>query len=175
MRRHNLLLILVILTVSAGAQQKNPLVLTKSHAAGYTVVAPIPTLSNNEAFNFASKAHEVAVDIFYSAFAAEVDNRQKAPWSEVRPTLLEYWSEQVVDNNFKEFYADHLWDWGYEMGFAFPLWRQEFILDSRFVSREDHKITVEFLVHADYNTNAIITVELILQNNRFVVSSLHEQ
>ncbi|MDW7650069.1 MAG: hypothetical protein SCK29_05455 [Bacillota bacterium] len=142
---------------------------------GIHMTSSVDGLSDKEAFTLASQAHAAAVDIFTAAFEAELENKEKLSWTQVRSELIQYWSEDITDNQFREFYEEHLWDWGYEMGFAFPLWKPEFIEDAQVLSREEGRITMEFLAPYDYDTMAHTEVLLVYENNRWVIGNENSQ
>lgn len=119
----------------------------------------------------AVQAHHTAVKIFSEAFEAELTNGDKLPWSAVRPQLLQYWSEELVDTELKEFYANHLWDWGYEMGFAFPLWQPESIEDVQITVQSANVIIGRIKVPTDYETVEYLPITLENNNGSWVIAS----
>ncbi|WP_040378253.1 hypothetical protein [Dethiobacter alkaliphilus] len=115
------------------------------------------------------QAHAVALDIFFSAFEDGFLGVEPTPFDEVRPTLIEHYSERLVDKEFKQFYEESLWAWGYEMHFAFPFFDRENIIDLDVKKREDTRIVVRGTAYVNYEEHDTITQHLIYENSRWVL------
>jgi hypothetical protein len=126
-------------------------------------------LTSEELVMFVSEAHYKTVRSFSDAFEDELHNRNKPLWEDVRPQLLKYWSAAIVDGDLLEFYDSYLWDWGYEMGFAFPLWKPELIENVNIISGNENEIIAEFLAPTNYETTEIIRIRLIRENGDWFI------
>lgn len=136
------------------------------------VTAPVDTaLTSDELIELASQAHKSTVQIFSDAFEAELFYDQKPDWQEIRPQLTTYWSAKILDSDLKEFYHDHLHEWGYEMGFAFPLWQPQAIESVTIVSSKAQEIIAEFKAPTNYNTIETITTRFIKADRSWIVDS----
>ncbi|NLZ94165.1 MAG: hypothetical protein GX922_09200, partial [Firmicutes bacterium] len=109
-------------------------------------------LTDNELIAIASQAHKDTVQLFTQAFEDDLFHDSKPDWQEIRPQLTNYWSDQIIDNDLKNFYNNHLQEWGYEMGFAFPLWQLHAIESVTIVSSCTQKVIAEFKAPTNYNT-----------------------
>lgn len=135
------------------------------------VAANSPAITENELITLVSQAHSATALLFTDAFETELNEGWKPAWSEVSPQLLNYWSSYVVDGDLKEFYESHLWDWGYEMGFAFPLWNPELIESVTMLSANQHEIVAEFKAPTNYDTTETIRLRLIQEGGRWLIAS----
>lgn len=66
------------------------------------------------------RANEEAFSMGVKGFEEEFLGEPKTPFSHYKPLLLSWYCESIVAN-LELFYENHLGEWGYEMGFAFPL------------------------------------------------------
>ena len=138
-------------------------------------VTPTPVtdviITENELITLASQAHQDTVNLFTQAFEAELFHNNKPNWQEIRPQLTKYWSEKIIENDLKKFYNDHLREWGYEMGFVFPLWQPQTIESVKIVSSSNQEIIVEFDALTNYNSREKITVTFIPAGENWVINS----
>ncbi|HZK23987.1 MAG TPA: hypothetical protein VFC74_01215 [Oscillospiraceae bacterium] len=164
-------LMLFALTGSSSLQAIAQQPASPAPAVGPTLIAATTGLTQEEYAEKAAQAHYITVQIFSEAFEAEFNNSPKLPWSEVRPQLLPYWSEELVDNDLKSFYNDHLWDWGYEMGFAFPLWQPELIEDVQITTNQQNVIIGQIKIPTNYDTVEYLPITLQNSNGNWVIAS----
>ncbi|NLM52218.1 MAG: hypothetical protein GX197_05305 [Firmicutes bacterium] len=128
-------------------------------------------LTEEEILAFFSQAHYATVKLFSQAFEDELYNGGKSSWPEVRPQLLQYWSAQIVDNELKDFYEHHLQAWGYEIGFVFPLWKAENILEYRILNKSGNNVVAEFMVPTSYEAVETIQLVLVCDDGHWVIGS----
>ena len=138
--------------------------------------APSPTLPSHQIAEkdltaLVSQIHNTTVLLFSQAFEAELYDQQKLPWTDVRPQLIKHWSPYLVDGHLQKFYESHLWEWGYEMGFAFPMWKPEMIEGIKIISVTENEIVAEFKAFTNYETTEIIRVRLIQHKGNWVIDS----
>lgn len=126
-------------------------------------------LTSDEVISLVSKAHSTTVRSFSDAFEAELYEQDKPEWDDVRAQLLKYWSPELVDGELQTFYATHLWEWGYEMGFAFPLWKPEYIENVKIVSESPSEVIAEFIAPVNYETYELIRIRLVLENGNWII------
>ena len=133
--------------------------------------APAVGLTSAELVTIASQAHYNTVRLFSDVFESELYGDYRLPWSEVRPQLLKHWAPALVDGELETFYHEHLSDWGYEMGFAFPLWQQEMIEDIVIISGSSTEIVAEFKVPTTYDMSEYVQLRLITISGSWVIAS----
>lgn len=94
------------------------------------------------------QGESLALRLFAEAFESELNESEKIQFSEIRPLLLEFWSESIIDENLAPFYEEYLDLWGYEMMYVFPLASEECLFEcyTKFVSWSDEEIIVEFSI-----------------------------
>jgi hypothetical protein len=82
-------------------------------------------LLTEEIKDFIYQANREAYEMGVRGFEEVLQNREKTPFSHYEALLLCWYSPEIVAR-LEDFYENHLWEWGYEMGFAFPLhtWEQ---------------------------------------------------
>ena len=159
---------ILALTLLLAACNGNPAGTPKG-AIPSTIETP-PALTIDQAVTLAMEGHSLASEILGDAFLLEVEGKEKPPWEEVKPLLNTYWSSDILDNSFEEFYAEHLWDWGYEICLIFPLQYADAIIEYDIVSRSDNSIVLRFLVETyyDYETEEL-EVKIILENGSWLL------
>jgi hypothetical protein len=128
-------------------------------------------LSRDQIMALVTAAHYHTVLSFSGAFEEELHNSTKPQWEEVRPELLKYWSDDMVDGDLQEFYRDHLWDWGYEMGFAFPLWQADMIESVQIISQQPDEVIAEFRAPTDYDITETIRIRLIRKSGSWFIQT----
>ncbi|MCR3921591.1 MAG: hypothetical protein NUK65_03615 [Firmicutes bacterium] len=129
-------------------------------------------LHESEALRLVANAHASAVELFTAAFEAELTKHPKTSWSAVRTELLQSWSTRQVDGMLRTFYDEYLWEWGYEMGFAFPLWQTEEVQIVKMISLKQDEVILECRVYTDYETIENIQYHLIRENKHWVLDSV---
>jgi hypothetical protein len=167
---YRFLLLLLVLAIMGGstlqANQQQP----KEPAENPLLVVG-EIMSEQELVALVSQAHYSTVQLFSTAFEAELYTNSKPSWEEVHPELVKYWSPFLVDGDLKTFYDAHLWEWGYEMGFAFPLWKPETIEKVTLVSWSENEIIAEFEAPVNYEDIDTIQIVLIRKNGKWFIDS----
>jgi hypothetical protein len=129
-----------------------------------------PSLGIEQALTLAKEAHTLASDILGEAFLLEVEGKEKPPWAEIRPLLNQYWSDDILDNSFEEFYAEHLWDWGYEICLIFPLQYEEAIISYDLISRGADYAVIKFLLAVYEDEPEKLEVKFIFKNGAWLLN-----
>lgn len=133
-------------------------------------------ITQSEILYIMHMADSTALGFFTEAFETELDGGTKASFEEIRPALLEYWSESMVDDVLLYFYDEYLFDWGYEMVQIFPFHDMEALEESfvEIISQTDQEIIVhtyidENMMYDGYPLDAV----LIYENERWVVDEYY--
>lgn len=111
-------------------------------------------------------ANKAALDMCVQGFEEELKEETKKPFAYYEASLRQWYSETLTAS-LKNFYNHHLGEWGYEMGFAFPLHTKEFV-DDGFLSLNQKTATmatVKFKVQADHEEHCITVYTLEQQDN----------
>ena len=124
---------------------------------------------DEEIIKLVQQAHSLALEVFMTAFEAEVAGSSPQPWSEVRPVLLQHFSMRMVDDNFADFYKNSLSDWGYEMIFAFPLAEKDMIISLNVDKRTPQSVSIIAVTLTGYDELDTITHTLIEENGHWVI------
>ncbi len=111
-------------------------------------------------------ANKAALDMCVQGFDEELKGETKKPFAYYEASLRQWYSETLTAS-LENFYNDHLGEWGYEMGFAFPLHTKEFV-EEGFLSLNQKtatKATVEFKVQAGHEEDCITVYTLEQQDD----------
>ena len=115
------------------------------------------------------QAHGVALEVFFTAFENGFLGIEPEPFEQVRPILIQHYSQRLVDTEFKAFYEEDLWAWGYEMHFAFPFFDRDNIIDLAVHERSDDLIEVRGRAYVNYDEYDTSKHGLIYENSRWVL------
>jgi hypothetical protein len=83
-------------------------------------------------------ANKAAFDMCVQGFDEELKESKK-PFAYYEPSLRKWYSESMTAR-LESFYNHHLGEWGYEMGFAFPLHTKQ-LVEEGFLSLEQKTAT----------------------------------
>jgi hypothetical protein len=111
-------------------------------------------------------ANKAAFEMCVQGFEEELKGGTKKPFAYYEASLGQWYSEPLTAS-LKSFYNDHLGEWGYEMGFAFPLHTREFV-EEGFLSLNQISATtatVEFKVQAGHEEDCITVYTLKQQDD----------
>jgi hypothetical protein len=131
------------------------------------------TSDQADALNLRAQIKEVVYEANKAAFAMcvqgfdeELREEDKKPFSYYEPALRKWYSETMTAR-LEFFYNEHLGEWGYEMGFAFPLHTKELVQEG-FLSLELNtatKVTILFMVPAGHEETCITKYTLEKQKD----------
>lgn len=112
-------------------------------------------------------ANKAAFDMCVQGFNEEIKGEAKTPFASYGSSLRKWYSEEMT-SNLEMFYNHHLGEWGYEMGFAFPLHTRE-LVEEGFISLElssATKASIRFKVPAGHEETCITEYTLEKEDDR---------
>lgn len=115
----------------------------------------------------------LALELFTEAFEAERNDGVKKQFSEIRPQLLEFWSETIIDESLAPFYEEYLDIWAYEMMYYFPLASEDCVYGcfTEMVAWSDEEIIAEFLILDEMTDESfLLHVVLIPAESNWIIN-----
>ena len=120
------------------------------------------------------RAQEAAFTMAVAGFEEELSGDEKKPFSYYEPTLRDWYADELV-LGLEDFYDHYLKEWGFEMGFAFPLHQRERVDEgfAKILEQTPDKVTAMFYAEVNYEEMEALIFTLERQSdNRWVVTSM---